>query len=428
MENQFSPSVIPTSKIVSSSPSFLSDKLPTPSPRKSGGGKLVFAAITALLLICGAAFWLTRDGQTRDTLREQAAAALDDLTQGTPLASMGNVLRGATPVPHVGEYRKNPTGEGGTSGPAVQGAVAAPLDRSLPPELGASRTSPPVVLSSPSSAGANPQPQAVAPKASADTTVRPDFIDDLAGYVVARYKPGQNGGGLGLSAQGINQRYGVKMTGLAGNGQSRGDRAGILRYVFSPTMIQELYGLYVDRFLEALQRHGTEKSLTPEQMRQLFTAIAGRSVLLAGGLEGVAALPDLSGRLKKLEHASQNTLNVNAEMMQIVFELDELRENKAPRSRIDETQARVTALSTRYRKVLDERTMEQRTLLADIRKGGGTALDDDTLLFLARWLERRMRDTPQSLDSARSAAGVLRDLARRCSQTGASLAANAPPQ
>jgi outer membrane murein-binding lipoprotein Lpp len=395
------------------------DSLPQPSPKTAGSGKLALVTIAALLLVGGATFWLTRDEKTRDALREQAAATLDSVTQGTPLASLGDALRGARPVPPVGESSKSGAGGAGTSGRVVQGTVAAPLDRSLPPEGGAPRESSPVVVSSSTPAEANPLPQAVAPKVTADTTVRPDFIEDLAAYIVSRYRPGQTQGSFSLSVQGINQRYGTRMTGLAGSGQVQGNRAGILRYVFSPAMIQGLYGLYVDRFLEALRRRSTEKFFTPEQTRQLFMALAGRSVMLAGGLEGVAALPDLGGRLKQLELVSQNVVSVNAEIMQVVFDLDQLRESKASQARINEAQTRLDGLSARYRKALDEREKAQRALTADIRRGGGQSLDDDTLLFLAHWVERRLRDTPQSLASARSASGVLRDLARRCAQSGA---------
>ncbi|MDR2054897.1 MAG: hypothetical protein LBQ10_03390 [Desulfovibrio sp.] len=415
-------------KIPSVSQSPMLDRLPKPSPKTAGSGKLVLVTVAALLLVGGAAFWLTRDGKTRDAWREQAAAVLDSLTQGTPLASLGDALRGARPVPPVGGAQKSGPGGADASGRVVQGSVAAPLDRSLPPERIAPRESP-VVVSPTAPAGASPPPQAAAPRVTADTTVRPDFIEDLAAYIVSRYRPGQSQGTLSLSVQGVNQRYGTRMTGLAGSGQQgQGNRAGILRYVFSPAMIQGLYGLYVDRFLEALRQRSAEKSFTPEQTRQLFAALAGRSVMLAGGLEGVAALPDLSGRLRKLEQASQNVVSVNAEVMQVVFELDQLRENKAPQAGINEVQERLNGLSARYRKALDERETAQRALTADIRKGGGQSLDDDALLFLAHWVERRLRDTQQSLASARSAAGVLRDLARRCSQPDSHpAAANAPP-
>jgi hypothetical protein len=149
-------------------------------------------------------------------------------------------------------------------------------------------------------------------------------------------------------------------------------------------------------------------------------ALAGRCVVLAGGLEGVAALPDLSDRLKNLDTISQGAVNVNSEIMQLVFELDQLREDKAPQSRIEEMQARVNGLGARYRAALQDRGAAQRLLLTDIRKGGGQTLDDDTLFFLARWVERRLHDMPQSMPSVGSAAGILRDLARRCAQAGQS--------
>jgi outer membrane murein-binding lipoprotein Lpp len=405
----------------------LPDKLPQPRPKKYGG--LALTAVLALLLVGGAAFWLTRDDSERGALRGQAAATLDSLTQGTLLAGMGDILRGAPPLPPVGASQKgNAATPSGASGRVVQGSVAAPVDKTLPPEHSADQKPGPVVVVASSAPAAAKPVQPIAPKVTEDKTVRPDFVEDLAAYIVSRYKPGHNSGSLTLGVQGINQRYGAKMTGFSTEGRPAGNRAGVLRYVFSPAMIQALYGLYVDRFLQALKRCSEEKSFTPEQTRQLFMAVSGRSVLLAGGLEGVANLPDLSGRLKKLDRAAQDAVNVNAEMMQVVFELDQLREDKAPQSSIEAAQSRVNALSARYRATLNEREAAQRVLLADIRKGGGQSLDDDTLLFLAHWVERRLHDTTQSLAAAGSAAGVLRDLARRCAQEGTSAtAANGRP-
>ena len=81
-------------------------------------------------------------------------------------------------------------------------------------------------------------------------------------------------------------------------------------------------------------------------------------------------------------------------------------------------------LSARYRRALEERAAAQRALVAAIRKGGGQALDDDSLLFVAYWVDRRLREGPQAPASVQSAAAVLRDLARRCAQAGAAAPAN----
>lgn len=369
-----------SSRILKASPassSFLPDRLPRPVPKRSSVGKFILVVVVALLLVGGAAFWLTRDGETRVALREQAATVFDGVTQGTPLAVLSDVLRGVTPV------------------------------------------SPEQVISPDPAASVQPQ-QAAVPKVTADTTVRPDFIEDLADYIVANYRPGRGAGSLSLDVQEINQHYGTKMTGLANSGGNHGNRAEILRYVFSPSMIQGLYGLYVDRFLEILVQRGTQKFFNSEQMCQLLLSVAVRSVVLSGDLEGVAAVPDIGGRLKKLDEASQSVVSVNGEMMQAVFDIDQLRENDAASSRIDEARKRMDNQSARCRRALNEKEEEQRTLAADIRKGGGQSPDDDSLLFLAQWVGRRLNDadTSQSLASVRSAAGVLRDLARRCSRMG----------
>ena len=59
--------------------------LPDPAPGR-GGRKVVVLALLAVLLVGGAAYWLTRDKETRDHWRDQAAAVIDNATSGTPLA------------------------------------------------------------------------------------------------------------------------------------------------------------------------------------------------------------------------------------------------------------------------------------------------------------------------------------------------------
>lgn len=384
--------------------------LPKPRPGKGGGRKAGLLALVAVLAVGGAAFWLTREPSIRGLWREQAAGVIDNATSGTPLAGVGDLLREGPPPPPPSVTSPN-TAPGTLAGQNVQGTVGAPVDTSLPP--GQSGL-----------AGGTGMPgqfgqEAVVPKVTADSRVRPDFVEDLAAYLVSRYKPGPRGGSLGVSVQSVNQRYGVKMAGMA-----EGGRAGLLRYAFHPTMLQSLYALYVDRFMTALDREAAAKALSPEQNRQMHMALAGRFVMLAGALEGVASVPDLNKRIKGLEQISQNVLEINSQMTTAVFDLDQLRESKASQPEITTTQLRVDGLSARYRRVLEERAAAQRALVAAIRKGGGQALDDDSLLFVAYWVDRRLQEGPQALASVQSAAGVLRDLARRCAQAGAETPGN----
>lgn len=390
--------------------------LPKPRPGKGGGRKAGLLALVAVLAVGGAAFWLTREPSVRNLWREQAAGVIDNATSGTPLSGVGNLLREGPPPPPPSVTNPN-TAPGTLAGQNVQGTVGAPVDTSLPPGQGGL-------------AGGTGLPglgDGVAPKVTADSRLRPDFVEDLAAYLVSRYKPGPRGGALNISVQGVNQRYGVKMA-----GEAEGGRAGLLRYVFHPTMLQGLYGLYVDRFMTALDREAAAKPLSAEQNRQMHMALAGRFVTLAGALEGVAAVPDLKKRIRGLEQISQNVLDINAQMTTAVFDLDQLRESRASQPEITTTQLRVDGLSARYRRALEERAAAQRALVAAVRKGGGQALDDDSLLFVAYWVDRRLQEGPQAAASVQSAAGVLRDLARRCAQAGAGMPGNrageaAPP-
>ena len=76
--------------------------LPDPAPGK-GGRKVVVLALLAVLLVGGAAYWLTRDKDTRDHWRDQAAAVIDNATSGTPLAGVGDVPVSYT---HLDVYKR----------------------------------------------------------------------------------------------------------------------------------------------------------------------------------------------------------------------------------------------------------------------------------------------------------------------------------
>ena len=62
-----------------------------------------------------------------------------------------------------------------------------------------------------------------------------------------------------------------------------------------------------------------------------------------------------------------------------------------------------------------------------MRQAGAQALDDDTLLFVAQWVNRRLRQDAQARAAVQSSAGILRDLARRCAQVGTAASRPAAP-
>ncbi len=378
--------------------------LPEPAPGK-GGRKVVVLALLALLLVGGAAFWLTRDKDTREQWREQAAGVIDNATSGTPLAGVSGVLRDAPPPPPpsvVSPY----TAPGTLAGQNVQGSVVVPSGMSTPGAAAPGGAAAPF-----SGADMAGQP---GPRVTEDSRVRPQFVESLAAYLVSRFKPGPRGGTFGASLQSVNQRFGSKPTGFADG--DAGGRAALLRYAFHPTMVQGLYSLYVDRFMESIAREARARDFNAEQTHQLEMALAGRFVMLASALESVAAMPDLDARLRQVDAAARNAVEINGQMAEAVFEYDQLRESGASQSQLGTAQLRVDGFGARFRRALEDQATAQRALVSTIRRGVGQAMDDDELIFVARWVDRRLKQDSQALSAVRASAGVLRDLARRCAQ------------
>ena len=372
------------------------DDLPAPKTSR-GGHKLGCLALLALLLVAGAAVWLTRDDATRDAWRKDAVTWLDARLEGTALAPLMNLLR-ETPPPPPPSVATPATEPGTLAGPTVQGTVSALVRTDF--------VSPGAVV--PVLAGQE------APKRQypADSRVQPAFVDDLAGHVLERFQ----GSGLDLSLPSLNQRYGVKLTGLAG-----GSRAAVLRYAFHPDMLRSLYTIYADRleFRRVLFRSDLQK-------RQLHMALAGRLNAWAAALDGVAAVPDLGARLAESERLLQESLDIYSRMASTVFELDEARQRNDAAA-IATAQLRVDDITGRYRQAMDARTAAQHSLVGDIRRHAGAALDDDSLLFVAQWVGRRLQQDSKALATVHAGSAALRDMAGRCTRIASGKAAVEQP-
>ncbi len=392
--------------------------LPGPRPGKGGAAKVWAAAVLAAVCVGGAGYWLTRPPEERDQLREQAARAVDESTAGTPLAGAGDILRpGPEPLP---ESVTNPPTEPGTlAGQTIRGTVAG---ADVPKGDGA-----------PSGTGKNAQGASPAadtpglmPKATEDSRLPGGLIDDVAEFVVSRYKPGANGGRLNLTAQNLNQRYGVRMTNASGGG-----RQSFLRYVLHPSMVRALYSMYADRFLASLSQAAARHSLSADQGRQMHTALAGRLLSIAAGIDGVLSAPSLGKLQADAESKAKKAESLGAQLAAATFELDQLKEGDASRSSVETAEMRVSGLNARYLRALEESAAAERAMAAAIRKGANQGLDDETLLFIASWVQRRqangLADARASLEAAMRA---MRDLAGRCARIGEGRAApvgQAPP-
>ena len=219
-------------------------EIPRPDPSRAGHRTAWLLALLALCAVSLAAYWLTRDEDTREQWRDQAARIIDNATSGTPLAGVSGFLQ-PPPPPLPASVLAPPTAPGTLSGRNVQGRVGGGEDA----QAASGQSGTPGASGVPGPVGAG---QASLPKVTEDSRVRPQFVEDLAAYLVSRFRPGQSGGELRVSVQDLNQRYGVRLPGPEEQGKA--GREAILRYAFHPAMLQGLYGLYVERFLESLER------------------------------------------------------------------------------------------------------------------------------------------------------------------------------
>lgn len=374
-----------------------------PQPRPGGGGfKASVLALLALALVGGAAFWLYSEPQTREKIRDEAAEKINEAASGTILAGIGDILR-STPAPFPEELLNPPTEKGTLSGRTITASVASSGCDANSSDNG--------IFAENAAAGTQASPSGYIPPVTEDSRVRPDYIAEVANWLAARYQPGPRGGTLAMNIQTLNHLGAVSIA-----RQSKGGRASLLRYAFQPSMIQGLYNLYINRFMDDLNSAAARHGLTGIQNRQFHLALAGRALLVAGSLDGIGQVPKLGQRLAAIDDLAQKTVDINDELAKAVFELDELRNTKAGKTSIKTAQMRVNGITARYRRAVSEHSAAQQALVEDIRKRSDQTLDDDSLLFLASWVERRLNGDSFAPASLQGCAGILRDLAKRCSQ------------
>ncbi len=396
--------------------------------RRPGCGLWLFLLL--VLLVAGAmASWHIMDARER----EQLTGRVMDFVRETPLDFLRNYLMPkldvAPPIPPINESgdggvipedlgkrlreaeeaaQSDQTGQdAGLSGSQVQASIATP---------GSGQTEPGENTAADGQTGESGESEEALPPLVEDERVKPVFVDDLAGWVVDRYVPGRQGGSLAVSVQSLNQRYGSRMTGLVTpQGFGAQARESLLRYAFTPSMITGIYNIYVDAFLRSIARNaqGRDKPLSANELKSLYQALGSRCTLLAGGLESVSALPDLAGRLRALNQREEAVTLATRASLDARFELEQARE-QGPAARLREAQAEVQRSAAELQSATRLFVSEQNRLAEDIRRNGASALNQETLLYLARWIGRRLQDNPSALASVQTSASVLRDLARRC--------------
>lgn len=399
-----------------------------PRTASAGSFKVICLALLTIILLGGAFFWLTLKESEKDALRAQAADLVNHAASGTPLAGIGDALR-QSPPPPPSRVINPPTDQGTLAGRTVTGTIASPLILGSMPipsppeaqsgETGAEASDSSPTLASPAGTALTDAegkpvftPQ-VLPPAREDSRVPATCLEEIAQWLATRYKTGT--GVLAFNPQSMNQ---LLDSTIAAHGQ--GGRASLLRYAFQPSMLTGLYKLYIDQFMLDLSSASKKRGFTPGQDKQFHMALAGQSALAASALEAIAGTPELGSRLKNIDAMSQKVVDLNTQLASAVGELDELRRNRGASQQISAATMRVDGLSARYRRAMEEHSTARTAFANELKKQIGQPMDEDSLLFLAGWVERRLAAGESAREALNNGIALLRDLSRRCEQAAES--------
>lgn len=380
-------------------------------PRRSRCGLALFI-LAALAGVVGW-FWLARDPSARDEMTRRIAVLeknglelvsdlVDKFSTPPPPPEVGAVAGGSlpgappkyrSPIETAAELeealsQQRPVQEGGAE---MRGPYAGP-EETPPPDAGRQD----------------------------DAVVRIAFIDDLAGWMVTHYVPGTpsgRGGRLTSSLQGANLRYGLGMNGLAWIGDDLpAGRAAALDHVFTPGMLGALYKLYIDRFMEAVTRTASAPlpdggSLTPAQRHEFYQLYARQFRGLSGALQAIASMPDFSRQMEALHAAADAVVSANAQYSELTFAADEARSH-GEYARYATLRQQTEAKGRQYQEAVIARERSREAFVRQLRRTpDARMLDNASLLYIAEWIERRVRNSPEKLEATGQAAGLFRDLA-----------------
>lgn len=261
-----------------------------------------------------------------------------------------------------------------------------------------------------------------------DSVVTSDFFRNLARWLVDGYRPPARAGQSGrttVSLMAANMRYGTGLNGLRhAAGDSVRGREAVLRYVYTPGMLDALYRLYVDRFMADMARaalegrSGGKQPLTDAQAADMFTVYAGAFRQVAAALRGVASVPDLNARVSAVHEAGQEVVRANGLFAEVLYAYEEARD--AGRTADAELLRRKMIESSQMtEKAVQARSAARRSLADAVRRGaGGRTPGEDSLIYLAEWVNRR---GDGAADATLMAANVLVRLADRFETEAAAL-------
>ena len=251
-----------------------------------------------------------------------------------------------------------------------------------------------------------------------DPVVTRRFAGDLAGWLVDSYTPPAKGDGKGrssVSLRSANARYSSSSLLRSVESDTLKGRASILRYVYSPGMLEALYRMYGPHFIDGLEAEARDgrRAFSPAQTAGMFKSYAEILERTASALDA-ASRTDIKALVKPIRKAAAREDAASEDFAKAYAAHAEARE--AGRKDIMAVQSERMAQSAREASEANAREESARLAAASVlrQKASGPTLSDADLIFLAEWLARRNASSEASVSAAsicRRMAGELRSRA-----------------
>jgi len=233
------------------------------------------------------------------------------------------------------------------------------------------------------------------------------FVDSLARYVTKRFEPGRDGKAprTTTSFRSLNTYYSRNFDGIeVEQNDVKESRNRIIDYAFTPASIKALYSLYADLFVEQLadstsqQINNDERTLTRDEMSDLFRLNAGVLSRTASIFSAIADNPDLS--------------KLTAQYIQAVraVERANVRFQESLTSSISKQEKSETGAT--LKQTITERERVRSRIIATIKKQCRKCPDDE-MFYIALWAYRRTLGNPKQLPAFAAASESLQDLSKR---------------
>lgn len=383
---------------------------------QSGKGKFVWILLI-LAIVAGGAVWMLRDTQQPST------------PQPTPEQSQMR-LQLPAPPPQNTASAQSQNGTNGTQNLA-DGMVATgqntPTDGESPNASTAAEQS--------AESGGTADVGRVMPRVQDDSVIRLNFIEDMAHYLADAYYPAGSGpakGDSGELAKGpkmLNMHYGVEMTGLTWSGDDiKKGRQSVLRYVLNSTMADALYRLYVDRFMEALQKEakrlvrtvdGEERPLTRMEIKEMHLLLSRKVMATAGVIRACVVMEDAMARVDALHAATKTALEANQEFQVALLRYQQAAEGSDAK-KTAAARAAMDASGKTYQQAIMQRERTRESLANQLRKYKWVSMQDDNAnIYIAQWVFRRMQENPRVFPALMTVQEKLLDLAERMEKRSA---------